>query len=243
MTVPGAAPALLEVADLKAGYGQAEVLHGISLTVQPGEVVVILGANGAGKTTTLRAIAGLIGRRGTVRIGGTELRPGVPGEAVAAGLSLVPQGRGTFTKLTVQENLLVGATKRRDKAAVTQDIERWYEVFPALSARTRQTAGTLSGGEQQMLAVARSLMSRPSLLLCDEPSLGLAPLVVRSVFDVLREINAEDGTAMLIVEQNAELALDLASRVYLLEVGEVVTSGAAQDLRHSDTVRRAYLGY
>jgi branched-chain amino acid transport system ATP-binding protein len=234
---------LLEVTDLRAGYGQAEVLHGISLTVGQGEVVVMLGANGAGKTTTLRAIAGLIGRRGTVSIGGTALRPGVPGEAVAAGLSLVPQGRGTFTKLTVQENLLVGATKRRDKASVAADLDRWYHVFPALSARTKQTAGTLSGGEQQMLAVARSLMSRPSLLLCDEPSLGLAPLVVRSVFDVLREINAEDGTAMLIVEQNAELALDLASRVYLLEVGEVVTSGAAADLRDSDTVRRAYLGY
>jgi branched-chain amino acid transport system ATP-binding protein len=234
---------LLEVTDLKAGYGQAEVLHGISLTVGQGEVVVMLGANGAGKTTTLRAIAGLIGRRGTVSIGGTALRPGVPGEAVAAGLSLVPQGRGTFTKLTVQENLLVGATKRRDKASVAADLDRWYHVFPALSARTKQTAGTLSGGEQQMLAVARSLMSRPSLLLCDEPSLRLAPLVVRSVFDVLRKINAEDGTAMLIVEQNAELALDLASRVYLLEVGEVVTSGAAADLRDSDTVRRAYLGY
>jgi len=234
---------LLDVTDLKAGYGQAEVLHGISLTVGEGEIVVILGANGAGKTTTLRAVAGLIGRRGTVRIGGTALRPGVPAEAVAAGLSLVPQGRGTFTRLTVQENLLVGATKRRDKASVARDIDRWYEVFPALSARTRQTAGTLSGGEQQMLAVARSLMSRPSLLLCDEPSLGLAPLVVRSVFDVLREINAEDGTAMLIVEQNAELALDLASRVYLLETGEVVSSGAAADLRHSDSVRRAYLGY
>jgi branched-chain amino acid transport system ATP-binding protein len=234
---------LLDVTDLKAGYGQAEVLHGISLTVGEGEIVVILGANGAGKTTTLRAIAGLIGRRGTVRIGGRALRPGVPAEAVAAGLSLVPQGRGTFTRLTVQENLLVGATKRRDKASVARDIDRWYEVFPALSARTRQTAGTLSGGEQQMLAVARSLMSRPSLLLCDEPSLGLAPLVVRSVFDVLREINAEDGTAMLIVEQNAELALDLASRVYLLETGEVVSSGAAADLRHSDSVRRAYLGY
>jgi branched-chain amino acid transport system ATP-binding protein len=234
---------LLEVEGLHAGYGQAEVLHGISLSVGEGEVVVILGANGAGKTTTLRAIAGLIGRRGTVSIAGTPLRPGLPAEAVAAGLSLVPQGRGTFTKLSVADNLLVGATKRRDKAGVARDIARWYEVFPALSARTEQAAGTLSGGEQQMLAVARSLMSRPSLLLCDEPSLGLAPLVVRSVFEVLRQINSEDGTAMLIVEQNAELALDLASRVYLLEVGEVVSSGAAEELRHSDAVRRAYLGY
>jgi branched-chain amino acid transport system ATP-binding protein len=234
---------LLRVAGLQAGYGQAEVLHGISLSVQAGEVVVILGANGAGKTTTMRAIAGLIGRRGTVSIGGTVLRPGDPAEAVAAGLALVPQGRGTFTKLTVAENLIVGATRRRDKAGIAADLERWYGVFPVLAARAGQAAGTLSGGEQQMLALARALMSRPALLLCDEPSLGLAPLVVRSVFGVLREINAEDGTAMLIVEQNAELALDLASRVYLLETGEVVSSGPAGDLRHSDTVRRAYLGY
>jgi branched-chain amino acid transport system ATP-binding protein len=234
---------LLQVEGLQAGYGQAEVLHGISLAVEPGEVVVMLGANGAGKTTTMRAVAGLIGRRGAVSIDGAALPPHDPGAAVAAGLALVPQGRGTFTKLTVQENLLVGATKRRDKAGIAQDIDRWYDVFPGLRSRTGQAAGTLSGGEQQMLAVARALMSRPTLLLCDEPSLGLAPLVVRSVFDVLRQINADDGTAMLIVEQNAELALDLASRVYLLEVGEVVSSGAAQDLRHSDAVRRAYLGY
>jgi branched-chain amino acid transport system ATP-binding protein len=234
---------LLRVEDLHAGYGQAEVLHGVSLTVDPGEVVVILGANGAGKTTTMRAIAGLIGRRGTVTIDGTALRPGEPGAAVAAGLALVPQGRGTFTKLTVAENLLVGASARRDKAEVARDIERWHEVFPVLAQRSGQAAGTMSGGEQQMLAVARALMSRPRLLLCDEPSLGLAPLVVRSVFDVLREINASDGMAMLIVEQNAELALDLASRVYLLEVGQVVSSGAAAELRDSDTIRRAYLGF
>ena len=234
---------LLRVEDLHAGYGQAEVLHGISLTVETGEVVVILGANGAGKTTTMRAVAGLIGRRGTVSVGGAALRPGDPGAAVAAGLALVPQGRGTFTKLTVAENLRVGAARRRDAAGVARDIERWYEVFPALARRTRQVAGTMSGGEQQMLAVARALMSRPRLLLCDEPSLGLAPLVVRSVFDVLREINAADGMALLVVEQNAELALDLASRVYLLEVGQVVSSGAAAGLRDSDTVRRAYLGY
>ena len=234
---------LLEVSELQAGYGQAEVLHGISLSVEPGEVVVILGANGAGKTTTLRAITGLISRRGSVRIADTLLPPGHPGAAVSAGMSLVPQGRGTFTKLIVHENLLVGASKRRDKAAVLRDIQRWYDVFPALSARTRQPAGTLSGGEQQTLAVARSLMSRPSLLLCDEPSLGLAPLVVRSVFEVLRQINSDDGMAMLIVEQNAELALDLASRAYLLEVGSVVSTGPAQDLRASDSIRRAYLGY
>jgi branched-chain amino acid transport system ATP-binding protein len=235
--------ALLEVTDLYAGYGQAQVLHGISLTVGAGEVVVILGANGAGKTTTLRAISGLLTRRGTVAIAGHALPPGDPAAAVAAGLSAVPQGRGTFTKLSVRDNLLVGATKRRDKAGIAADIDRWYEVFPPLAARSGQLAGNLSGGEQQMLAVARALMSRPTLLLCDEPSLGLAPIVVRSVFDVLRQINADDGTAMLIVEQNAELALDLASRVYLLETGEVVTTGAAAELRDSDTVRRAYLGY
>jgi branched-chain amino acid transport system ATP-binding protein len=234
---------LLEVEALQAGYGQAEVLHGIALAVDQAEVVVILGANGAGKTTTMRAVAGLIGRRGTVSIDGTALPPHDPAAAVAAGLALVPQGRGTFTKLTVAENLLIGATRRRDRAAVARDIERWYEVFPALGRRTGQAAGTMSGGEQQMLAIARALMSRPRLLLCDEPSLGLAPQIVRSVFDVLRQVNADDGTAMLIVEQNAELALDLASRVYLLEVGRVVSSGAAAELRDSDTIRRAYLGY
>jgi branched-chain amino acid transport system ATP-binding protein len=234
---------LLQVEGLQAGYGQAEVLHGISLAVEPGEVVVILGANGAGKTTTMRAVAGLLGRRGAVSIDGAALPPHDPGAAVAAGLALVPQGRGTFTKLTVAENLLVGATRRRDKAEVARDLERWYEVFPALGRRTGQAAGTMSGGEQQMLAIARALMSRPRLLLCDEPSLGLAPQIVRSVFDVLRQVNADDGTAMLIVEQNAELALDLASRVYLLEVGRVVSSGAAAELRDSDTIRRAYLGY
>jgi branched-chain amino acid transport system ATP-binding protein len=234
---------LLQVEDLHAGYGQAEVLHGISLAVEPGEVVVILGANGAGKTTTMRAVAGLIGRRGAVSIDGAALPSHEPGAAVAAGLALVPQGRGTFTKLTVTENLLVGATRRRDKAEVARDIERWYEVFPALGRRTGQAAGTMSGGEQQMLAIARALMSRPRLLLCDEPSLGLAPQIVRGVFDVLRQVNADDGTAMLIVEQNAELALDLASRVYVLEVGRVVSSGAAAELRDSDTIRRAYLGY
>jgi branched-chain amino acid transport system ATP-binding protein len=234
---------LLEVEALQAGYGQAEVLHGIALAVDPGEVVVILGANGAGKTTTMRAVAGLIGRRGAVSIDGAELPSHEPGAAVAAGLALVPQGRGTFTKLTVTENLLVGATRRRDKAEVARDIERWYEVFPALGRRTGQAAGTMSGGEQQMLAIARALMSRPRLLLCDEPSLGLAPQIVRGVFDVLRQVNADDGTAMLIVEQNAELALDLASRVYVLEVGRVVSSGPADELRDSDTIRRAYLGY
>jgi branched-chain amino acid transport system ATP-binding protein len=234
---------LLTVENLHAGYGPSEVLHGISLSVEEGEVVVVLGANGAGKTTTMRAIAGLISRQGTVDFAGQSLLGAAPDKVVAAGVSLVPQGRGTFSKLTVEENLLVGAAMRRDRDGIRRDLDRWYGVFPALANRRDQIAGTMSGGEQQMLAVARALMSRPKLLLCDEPSLGLAPLVVRSVFAVLRQINEEEGTAMLIVEQNAELALELASRAYLLEVGEVVSTGLADDLRNSDAVRRAYLGY
>jgi branched-chain amino acid transport system ATP-binding protein len=225
---------LLEITDLHASYGPAEVLHGLSLTVEDSEVVVILGANGAGKTTTMRAISGLLGRTGSVTFAGKPLPVGAPDKVVAAGISLVPQGRGTFNRLSVEDNLLVGAAK---------DIDRWYDVFPVLGERRTQSAGTLSGGEQQMLAVARALMSHPTLLLCDEPSLGLAPLVVRNVFRVLAEINQSEGTAMLIVEQNAELALEFASRAYLLEAGTVATSGTAATLRDSDAVRRAYLGY
>jgi branched-chain amino acid transport system ATP-binding protein len=233
---------LLEVAGLHAGYGSGEVLHGIDLTVEEGEVVVVLGANGAGKTTTMRAIVGLIERKGRVEVAGVPTGSFSPRQVVAAGLSLVPQGRGTFTKLTVEENLLVGAAQRRDQAQIAADVERWYSTFPVLGERRRQDAGTLSGGEQQMLAVGRALMARPRLLLCDEPSLGLAPLVIRAVFDVLRKLNEEEGMAMLIVEQNAELALDLATRAYVLESGMVVTSGSADELRASDDIRRAYLG-
>jgi branched-chain amino acid transport system ATP-binding protein len=233
---------LLEVAGLHAGYGSGEVLHGIDLTVDEGEVVVVLGANGAGKTTTMRAIVGLIDRKGRVDVAGVPTGSFSPRQVVAAGLSLVPQGRGTFTKLTVEENLLVGAAQRRDQAQIASDVERWYSTFPVLGERRRQDAGTLSGGEQQMLAVGRGLIARPRLLLCDEPSLGLAPLVIRAVFDVLRKLNEEEGMAMLIVEQNAELALDLATRAYVLESGMVVTSGSADELRASDDIRRAYLG-
>jgi branched-chain amino acid transport system ATP-binding protein len=234
---------LLEITDLHASYGPAEVLHGLSLTVEDSEVVVILGANGAGKTTTMRAISGLLGRTGSVTFAGKPLPVGAPDKVVAAGISLVPQGRGTFNRLSVEDNLLVGAARQHDRAAVAKDIDRWYDVFPVLGERRTQSAGTLSGGEQQMLAVARALMSHPTLLLCDEPSLGLAPLVVRNVFRVLAEINQSEGTAMLIVEQNAELALEFASRAYLLEAGTVATSGTAATLRESDAVRRAYLGY
>ncbi|WP_433219069.1 ABC transporter ATP-binding protein [Dactylosporangium sp. CS-047395] len=229
---------LLRVEGLVAGYGQAQVLHGVDLTVGPGEVVVVLGANGAGKTTLMRAIAGLLPSRGTIAFDGHPIA------RRRTGMSLVPQGRGTFTALTVHENLRVGAaTRSGDKAGIAADIEHWFEVFPVLKARTRQVAGTLSGGEQQMLAVARALMSRPRLLLCDEISLGLAPKIVAELFATLKNVNAADGTALLLVEQNAELALDLAARAYLLEVGRVAGHGPAAEFRDNDAVRRAYLGY
>nr|BFE61432.1 ABC transporter ATP-binding protein [Dactylosporangium thailandense] len=235
---------LLHVEGLVAGYGQAQVLHGVDLTVGAGEVVVVLGANGAGKTTLMRAIAGLLPSRGTIAFAGQPLGGRRPEAVVARGVSLVPQGRGTFTALTVHENLRVGAAVRgKDKDGIAADIEHWYEVFPVLRARAKQVAGTLSGGEQQMLAVARALMSRPKLLLCDEISLGLAPKIVAELFAVLRKINDEDGTALLLVEQNAELALDLAGRAYLLEVGRVAGQGPAAEFRDNDAVRRAYLGY
>jgi branched-chain amino acid transport system ATP-binding protein len=234
---------LLSVERLVAGYGQARVLHGIDLHVDEREVVVVLGANGAGKTTLMRAISGLLPSTGSIRVGDVEVGGRRPEKVVAAGVSLVPQGRGTFAALTVLENLRIGAAVRRDTAGVKLDIERWFDVFPVLHQRERQVAGTLSGGEQQMLAVARALMSRPKLLLCDEISLGLAPIVVADLFAVLGRINKESGTALLLVEQNADLALALASRVYLLEVGRVASSGAADEFRDNDAVRRAYLGY
>ena len=233
---------LLSLTDVTAGYGPSEVLHGITLDVDPGEVVVMLGANGAGKTTTMQAIAGLLPWRGRMELDGKPL-PQRPEQVVRSGVSLVPQGRGTLGALTVLENLRVGAAVRRDPDGIAADIDRWCEVFPVLGRRSRQTAGTLSGGEQQMLAVARALMSRPRLLLCDEPSLGLAPIVVQELFATLARINETDGTAMLIVEQNAELAMDLASTVYLLDVGTIAASGTPADFRADDAVRTAYLGY
>ncbi|KHL15139.1 branched-chain amino acid transport system ATP-binding protein [Mumia flava] len=233
---------LLHVEGLRAGYGSADVLHGIDLDVDAGEVVVVLGANGAGKTTTMRALAGLIGRRGTIELDGSPLSSR-PERVVAGGISLVPQGRGTLGQLTVLDNLRVGAASRDDKAEIEADIERWAEVFPVLGRRSAQLAGSLSGGEQQMLAVARALMSRPRLLLCDEPSLGLAPIVVQELFATLARINETDGTALLIVEQNAELAMDLADRVYLLDVGTIAAAGTPAEFRSDDAVRSAYLGY
>ncbi|MEV4319131.1 ABC transporter ATP-binding protein [Actinocrispum sp. NPDC049592] len=231
--------ALLGVRGLRAGYGSAAVLHGIDLEVAPGEVVVVLGANGAGKTTLLRAISGLIPHTGEITVDGRLCRDATPDAMLRLGVSLVPQGRGTLTDLSVQDNLRVGATTRRD----SKDIDTWYSVFPVLGQRRDQLAGTLSGGEQQMLAIARAMMARPRLLLCDEISLGLAPVIVQGLFDVLRGLNTEDGTALLLVEQNAELALDIAARVYLLEVGTVAAGGPAGEFSDNDAVRRAYLGY
>jgi branched-chain amino acid transport system ATP-binding protein len=236
---------LLEVADLRASYGPVDVLHGLGFTVGEGEIVVLLGANGAGKTTTLRALSQMdeVKVSGEVRFDGRSLVGLRPEAVVRMGVAHVPQGRGTFPELTVEENLTVGAYVRPRGAEVRDDVERWLEVFPRLNDRRDQTAGSLSGGEQQMLAVARALMSRPRLLLLDEPSLGLAPLVIQDLFRRFAELNRELGTTMLIVEQNANLALSIADRGYVLETGEIVLEGEASELRSDDAVRRAYLGF
>ncbi|MGK5114828.1 MULTISPECIES: ABC transporter ATP-binding protein [unclassified Geodermatophilus] len=234
---------LLQLSDVHAAYGAVEVLRGLDLTVGDGEVVVLLGANGAGKTTTLRAICGMVGTRGSVRLGGTELT-GRPTEwIVRQGISHVPQGRGVFGVLSVEENLRVGAWNRRDAKGIEADMERWYGVFPRLAERRTQLAGGMSGGEQQMLAIARGLMARPRLLLLDEPSLGLAQIITRELFAQLETINREESVSMLIVEQNAELALSFASRGYVLESGSIVLSGSADEVRGNEDMRRAYLGY
>ena len=233
---------LLEVDDLRASYGPIEVLHGMSFSVALGEVVVILGANGAGKTTTLRAICQMLATKGSIRVRGVEVVGKSTTEIVRMGVAHVPQGRGTLADLSVEDNLLAGAFIRKDKN-VQDDMRRWYDAFPRLHERRTQSAGSLSGGEQQMLAVARALMSRPNLLLLDEPSLGLAPIIVKSLFERFGELNRDEGTTMLIVEQNANLALDIAHRAYVLEAGETVLTGTADDLRHDDAVRKAYLGY
>jgi branched-chain amino acid transport system ATP-binding protein len=232
---------LLEVHGLRAGYGPVRVLHGVDFHVDTGEVVVILGANGAGKTTTLRALSGMIPARGSVRLAGRELAGHRPEVIARAGIAHVPQGRGTLGELTVEENLMLGAYARRD-ADVRADIERWYSVFPRLGQRRGQAAGSMSGGEQQMLAIARAMMLRPKLVLLDEPSLGLAPLVTQELFRILAELSREADLAMLVVEQNAGLALEIAARGYVLETGDVVTTGSAAELQDNDDVRRAYLG-
>jgi branched-chain amino acid transport system ATP-binding protein len=234
--------ALLEVQGLQGGYGPVQVLQGIDLTVEEGQVVVVLGANGAGKTTTLRAISGLIHTKGSITFAGSSIAGKRPEAVAKVGIAHVPQGRGTFVDLTVEENLRLGAVNRRDKEVV-QDIDRWCGMFPRLNERRTQAAGNMSGGEQQMLAIARALMSRPKLLLLDEPSLGLAPLVTREVFDRLGELNREEGLTVLVVEQNANLALDIGHHGYVLETGRIVTQGPAADLKGDEGVRKAYLGF
>jgi branched-chain amino acid transport system ATP-binding protein len=236
------ADALLEANDVRAQYGPLPVLHGIDFRIDAGEIVVILGANGAGKTTTIRAICGMVDTHGSIRLGSTELVGKRPDQVAQLGVAHVPQGRGTFPELSVADNLAAGAYLRRDRAEIGRDVARWYETFPVLGRRRDQLAGQLSGGEQQMLAIARALMSRPRLLLLDEPSLGLAPLVIRNLFDRLAVLNRTDELTQLIVEQNANLALAIGHRAYVLETGEISRSGSADELRRDDAIRRSYLG-
>jgi branched-chain amino acid transport system ATP-binding protein len=232
---------LLALEGVEARYGPVQALHGVTLEVPEGTIVAVLGANGAGKTTTLRAISGTVRRSGGITFEGQPLRGGP--EAVArAGIAHVPEGRGTFTELTVDENLRLGGYVRRDRE-LKADIARISEWFPWILERANQPAGTLSGGEQQMLALARALMARPKLLMLDEPSLGLAPMVVREIFRIVRELNARDGLTVLVVEQDARIALDTASTAYVLEVGRVAVEGPSADLRENESVRRSYLGY
>jgi branched-chain amino acid transport system ATP-binding protein len=234
---------MLAVNGLDAGYGPIQVLRGVELRVDEAEVVVLLGANGAGKTTTIRAICQMVDCKGSVMMCGSELVGRRPEKMAGLGIAHVPQGRGTFPELSVEENLLVGAYVRKDRAEIRRDLDRSYTLFPRLGERRAQSAGSLSGGEQQMLAVARALMSRPRLLLLDEPSLGLAPLVIQGLFARFQELNQQEGVTMFIVEQNANLALDIADRAYVLEAGRIVLSGTAAELRANDAVRRAYLGF
>ena len=232
---------LLQVDQLRAGYGHVNVLHDLDITVDNAEIVVVLGANGAGKTTTMRAISGTIPRDGTVTFEGTDITKASAESIVRSGIAQVPQGRGTFPELSVEDNLRIGAYTRRD-GEVAEDMERWYTTFPRLAERSDQRAGSLSGGEQQMLAIARALMSRPKLLLCDEPSLGLAPLITQELFGIISTLS-EQGIAVLLVEQNANLAMKIAHRVYLLETGRIVASGDAATIAADDSIRKAYLGY
>jgi branched-chain amino acid transport system ATP-binding protein len=233
---------LLAVKGLSAGYGRGDVLHDVDLEVGAGGVTVVLGANGAGKTTLLRAICGMVARRGSVVFDGRRVDRLATEEVARLGVAHVPEGRGTFTSLTTEENLRLGAY-RRDPSELEASFARVYRYFPRLAERRRQQAGTLSGGEQQMLAVARAVMSKPSLILLDEPSFGLAPLIVEELYRILREINAGERVGVLLVEQNAAIALDLADRVYLFEVGRTVLDGPPAKLRNDESLRRAYLGY
>ncbi len=234
--------ALLEVNDIHTYYGNIHALKGISLTVEEGEIVTLIGANGAGKTTTLRAISGLIEpRQGNISFGGEDIQKYAAHDLVFKGIAMVPEGRGIFGKMSVLENLEMGAYHRNDKVGIQKDLEWVFEILPRLKERERQVAGTLSGGEQQMLATARALMSKPSLMLMDEPSMGLAPVLVEAIFDTIEKINKE-GTTILLVEQNATMALSVADRGYVLQTGEFVVSDTAENLKKNEMVQKAYLG-
>jgi branched-chain amino acid transport system ATP-binding protein len=234
---------MLEVRALCAFYGENQALHGLDFALDEGNIVTLLGANGAGKTTTLRALCGMVRLSGEIRFDGKSLLGRATEDIVRLGIAHVPEGRGTFVRMTVEENLQLGAMVRHGRTAIAADIEQVYAHFPRLKERRAQTAGTLSGGEQQMLAVGRALMLRPRLMLLDEPSFGLAPLIVEELFEILRRLNRELGVGMLIVEQNAALALDLADHAYLLETGHIVMAGPASEVGKDEAVRRSYLGY
>jgi branched-chain amino acid transport system ATP-binding protein len=234
---------LLSARKLCAFYGATRVLHGLDFDIPEGGVTVFLGANGAGKTSTLRALSGMIDTTGEVTFAGRRVDGSATEKLAQLGIAHVPEGRGTFSRMTVEENLQLGAMSRKDKADIAADIQRAYGYFPKLRDRASQQAGTLSGGEQQMLAVARGLMMRPRLMLLDEPSFGLAPLIVEEVYAILRRLNEEEGLSILLVEQNATAALAIAGHAYLIETGEIVMSGSANDIGRDENVRRAYLGY
>ncbi len=234
---------LLKVRDLHAGYGLTRVLHGINFDLNEGSIVTLLGANGAGKTTTLRALCAMVKPRGEVHFDSQRIDARATEDIVRLGIAHVPEGRGTFVHLSTEENLRLGAYVRRDKAGTNLDLEKAFTRFPILKERRHQQAGTLSGGEQQMLAVSRALMLRPRLLLLDEPSFGLAPRIVRELFEILRTINQRERVSILLVEQNAAMALDLADQAYLIETGRVVLSGSASEVRSNEAVRASYLGY
>jgi len=235
--------ALLELEEVRAGYGPTSVLHCVSLAVPEGQIVSLLGANGAGKTTTLRSITGGVRWTGDIRFDGRSLRRMHTEDVVRLGIAHVPEGRGILTELTVDENLKLGSHLRRDGPAVRKDYDRVFEYFPVLRERRRLSASTLSGGEQQMLALARAFLMKPRLMLLDEPSLGLAPMIVRAIFEIIRTINGADRVAILLVEQHARLALDVSSEAYVLEVGRVAVRGASDELQGNESVRRSYLGY
>ena len=235
--------ALLDVKGLKAFYGQTPALHDVNFSLEQGGITTLLGANGAGKTTTLRALCSLVSRQGDIMLAGKPIAGMATEDIVRLGVAHVPEGRGTFVGLSVEENLRIAAYTRKDKAGVARDLERVFEYFPILKQRYQQQAGTLSGGEQQMLAISRALMLSPKLMLLDEPSFGLAPLIVQEIFRILRRVNSEAKVSMLLVEQNAALALDLADTAYVLETGHVVMSGKAADVKNDEGIRKSYLGY